>query len=200
VTYSPVTPTSPVTDPDPAVVDEIVREGATAGPRDVIERVERAHEGRGVERATVEAYAGALADRDDYAFDAEAFLEGVDAETTDADRWAGGGYYAVGDGRISLFPAAWHDTLDESTDVAAYVAFMQDEDPAYLEDLDRGGPGAGVPQRAVVEALTLLGGVDRGSARGLIAQARDEGDVVEDADQNPDTDVYLPERAPEALR
>ncbi|WP_436925386.1 hypothetical protein [Halosimplex amylolyticum] len=187
-----------MTEPNQAVVDKAVHEGESMGARDLVELIERYEEGPGVDPETVEAYAAALEARDDYAFDAEDFLAHVDANTTDADWWEGGVYYEIGDGvddrRISLFPRAWHERLGGSTDVREYVAFILDEDPDYLDDLALGGPGGGVPEKAVVEALMLVGRVDRPEANTLINEARERGDVVEDADQNPDADVYLPER------
>ncbi|WP_415379618.1 hypothetical protein [Halosimplex sp. TS25] len=192
-----------MSEPNQAVVDEAVREGESMGARDLVELIERYHREAGVEWATVEAYAAELEARDDYAFDAEDFLAHVDANTTDADWWEGGVYYEIGDSvddrRISLFPAAWHERLGGSTDVREYVEFMLDEDPDYLDDLSLGGPGGGVPEKAVVEALMLLGRVDRPDANTAINEARERDDIAEDADQSPDAHIYLPERTSEDL-
>lgn len=188
-------------EPNQAAVEEAVREGESMGERDLVELIERHHDGAGVDPETIEAYAAELEARDDYAFDAEAFLADVDEHTTDADRWEGGGYYEIGDAiddhRISLFPEAWHEALGGSTDVAEYVRFVQDEQPGYLDDLALGGPGDGVPKPAVLQALQLVGGVDRPTAREALAAAADRGDIVQDADQNPDADVYLADRVSE---
>ena len=191
-------------EPNGAVVDEIIREGETMGSRDMVELIERHHDGPGVARETIDAYAAALEARDDYAFDAADFLAHVDENTTDADWWEGGVFYDVADDvedhRISLFPAAWHDHLGGSTDVVEYVRFIQDEDSDYLDDIDLGGPGDGVPEAAVVEVLELVGRLDRPDATTAVHEARDRGDIIEDADQSPRADIYLAERAPEDLR
>jgi hypothetical protein len=39
--------------------------------------------------------------------------------------------------------------------------------------------------------------VDRPTAREALAEAGDRGDIVQDADQNPDPDIYLADRASE---
>jgi hypothetical protein len=189
-------------EPNGAVVDEIIRAGESMGSRDIVERIERHHDGPGVDRETIDAYAAELEARDDYAFDAAEFLAHVDENTTGADWWAGGVFYDIAEGedtRISLFPAAWHERLGGSTDVAEYVAFIRDEDPDYLDDLDLGGPGEGVPEAAVVEVLGLVGGLNRPDATTAVHEARDRGDIVEDADQSPEADIYLAERAPDDL-
>ncbi|WP_135364905.1 hypothetical protein [Halosimplex halophilum] len=190
-----------MTEPNQAAVEEAVREGESMGGRDLVELIERHHDGAGVERGTIEAYAEELAARDDYAFDRQAFLADVDEHTTDADRWEGGGYYEIGDAvddhRISLFPELWHEELGGSTDAAEYVRFIQDEEPEYLADLELGGPGEGVPKPALLQALELVGRVDRPTAREALAAAGDRGDIVQDADQNPDADIYLADRVSE---
>ncbi|MFC7197029.1 hypothetical protein ACFQL4_24245 [Halosimplex aquaticum] len=185
-----------------AVVDEAVKEGVDGRSRPG--RTDRAlPPGAGVERETIEAYAAELEARDDYAFDAEDFLAHVDENTTDGDWWEGGVYYDIGEGvddhRISLYPAAWHERLGESTDAREVVEFMLDEDPDYLDDLALGGPGGGVPEKAVVEALMLVGGMDRRDANTVINEARERDDVVEDGDQSPEAHIYLPERTSEDL-
>ncbi|WP_459193539.1 hypothetical protein [Halosimplex sp. J119] len=191
-------------EPNQAVVDEIVHEGESIGARGIVELIERYDQGAGVEPETIEVYADELEARDDYAFDGRDFLAHVDENTTDAEWWEGGVYYEIGedvdDHRISLFPAAWHEHLGGSTDVTEYVEFILDEDPDYLDDLSLGGPGGGVPEKAVVEALMLIGQVDRPDANTRINEARERGDVVEDADQSPEAHVYLAERAPEELQ
>lgn len=190
-------------EPNEAVIDEAVREGESMGARDLVELIERHTDGAGVEPETLEAYAKELEARDDYAFDARDFLDHVDEYTTDADWWEGGKFYEIGeeidDHRISLFPRAWHEELGGSTDAAEYVAFIEDEDPDYLEDLALGGPGAGVPKAAVLQALELVGRMDRPTARSHLAAAGDRGDIVQDADQSPEADIYLADRAPEQL-
>ncbi|WP_123535699.1 hypothetical protein [Halosimplex salinum] len=193
-----------MSEPNQAVVDEIIREGEAIGARGLVELIERYHRGPGVELETIEAYVEELEARDDYAFDGADFLAHVAENTTDADWWEGGVYYEIGDDadddRISLFPRAWHDHLGGSADVTEYVAFIEDEDPEYLEDVELGGPGSGVPEKAVVEAMMLVGRVQRGDATTAIHEARDAGEIVEDADQSPEADIYLTDRAPEELR
>jgi hypothetical protein len=51
----------------------------------------------------------------------------------------------------------------------------------------------------VIEVLGLVGGLDRPDATTAVHEARDRGDIVEDADQSPEADIYLAERAPDDL-
>ncbi|MFB6140415.1 MAG: hypothetical protein ABEJ26_08280 [Halosimplex sp.] len=190
-----------MTEPNQAVVDELVREGESIGERGMVERIERHHEGPGVAVETVQAYAHELEAREDYAFDHRAFLADVAEDAIDAERWDGAKYYELdadgGSERISLFPRAWHDRLGGSTDVADYVEFVRADEPGYLDDLERGGPGAGVPRQAVIRALVLVGRVDRPTAETAVSEAVDRGDVVADTDLSPKADLYLPGNAPE---
>lgn len=72
-------------EPSQAVVDEAVDEGETMSVRDLVERIERYHDGPGVDRDAVAAYARELESRRDYAFDAGAFLDDIERSA------AGGG-------------------------------------------------------------------------------------------------------------
>jgi len=186
-------------EPSQAVVDEAVHEGETMSVRDLVERIERYHDGPGVDRDTVAAYARELESRRDYAFDAEAFLDDVAAHTTDAETWEGNNrLYALGKDRISLFPAQFHDQLGGSTDVPEYLRFFLDDAPAFLDDIGRSAAG-GVPEDALIEVVEAVGRVDRGAATEALHEARDAGAVIEDTDQHPQGAVYLRDRAPEDL-
>lgn len=187
-------------EPDQTVIDEAVHAGESMGTRDLFDLIERTREGPGVERQIVAAHAEGLADRRDYAFDAEGYMAEIDEKTTDAEWWEGPDrYYDLGESRLSQFPAGWHEELGDSTDAAEYVEFLLHEQPEFVEDLDAGAAGDGVPEETVVDVMTVVAGVDRETALTAIHQARDRGEIVEDADQSPDATVYPTEDAPESL-
>lgn len=182
-------------DIDEAVIEDAVHEGEAMGLRDLFGLIERYHDERpGVPREAVAAYARELASQRDYSFDAEGFLETVDERRTDAESWQGSDrFYALADDRLSQYPARWHDELGGSTDAAEYVRFVREEDPDYVEDLARGGAGAGIPRDTLSDVIQVVGRVDRETAAAAIEDARDRDAVVVDADQHPQAGVYLPE-------
>jgi hypothetical protein len=180
---------------DEAVIDEIVHEGETLTLGDLFERIEQTVDGQqGVPRAVVTDYAHALADRRDYAFDAEGFLDTIDERLTDADTWAGiEKFYALDGDRISKYPSQWHADLGGSTDAEAYVRYIAENAPEFNEETGHGGPASALPEDTLIEVIATVGRVDKAHARRAIEEARDRGDVVEDADQHPHAGLYLPE-------
>lgn len=178
---------------DDAVIEEAVHEGETTSTRGLVGLIERYHDDRaGVPRETVAAYARALADRRDYSFDAEGFLETVDSRLTDDESWAGTDrLYRLGDGRISLYPARWHDELGGSTDPVAYLRFLGSAAPEFAGEFQDGGVSPGVPEGVLVDLLRVIGRTDRESAAAAISDARADGALGEAADQHPNAGVYL---------
>lgn len=179
---------------DDEVIERAVHDGTAMDFGDFFGYVERFHDdGRpGVDRDVLAAYAERLDDRRDYRFDVDAFLETVDERTTDAEAWVGPDrFYALGDDRVSKYPARWHEALGGSTDVAEYLRFFRDEAPEFVRDTDKQGAGSGVPEDELTYAVEVLGRVDGETAREALAEAREAGVVVEDVDQHPQTGVYL---------
>lgn len=180
---------------DDVIIAEAVHEGTTMSPLDLFGLLERHHtDGAGVSRDLVDAYANALAAQRDFAFDAEAFLAGIDDRQTDVDSWAGyDRVYELGDGWLSRYPERWHRRLDGSTDATAYVRFLSEEVPEFADDVARGGAGGdrgGVPEDTLVDVIQAVGRVDRETARSAVGEARERGELAEDADQHPQAGVY----------
>lgn len=178
---------------DDAVIEEAVHEGATMSTRDLVSLIERYHRERpGVPRETVASYARALADRRDYSFDADGFLETVESSLTDAESWEGTDrFYRLGDGRISLYPARWHEELGGSTDPVAYLRFLRSAAPEFASAHQDGGVSPGVPERVLVDLLQVIGRADRETAAAAVQEGLDDGALGEAADQHPNAGVYL---------
>lgn len=179
------------------VLDEAAHEGETLLVEDLVSLAERAHDDApGIERDRLMDYAEALAERRDVSFDLPAFHKGVDDRLTDDETWAGRDMlYELGEGRISLYPAEWHQEIGGSTDIAEYIAFLEQESPEFIVDRSTTAVGPGVPQQKLLDIVAVVGRVDRETARAALKEARDAGDVVEDADQHPQAGVYLQEEA-----
>lgn len=176
------------------VVAEIKHEGEAMTTTDLVALIERHHpETAGLDRDTLDAYAQRLADERDYKLDAEAFQTAVDDALTDATEWVDdGAIYRLDDDRISVYPASWHDELGGSTDAEAYVGFLQTVDgiPPASADTD-----LGVPERELEAVLSVVGRISRDEARTVIERQRENGRLVEDADQHRNAGVYRAEDA-----
>ncbi|WP_336002199.1 hypothetical protein [Halorientalis halophila] len=188
-----------MTDLSDAVLAEIKQEGETMTTIDLLALVERHEsESQGLEWDRLEAYAHRLTEERDYAFDADAFLEDVESALTGASDWAGSGsVYRLGDDRISVYPPSWHDALGGSTDAEAYVECIQREAdgfPRASADTD-----LGVPLRELESAISVVGRVSRDEAQTVVERQREDGRLVEDADQHRNAGVYRAEDA-EGLR
>lgn len=186
---------------DEAVIDEADRRGEALHVADLVALVELRHDdGRpGVDRDVLAAYADELSARADFSFDADEFRATVDDRLTDAETWAGRDVlYEVEPGRVSRYPARWHERLDGSTDVREYVEFLETADPEFVDEF--AGTGRGVPEDVLLDVVSVLGGVAREEARAALKEARDRGDVVEGADQHPNAEVYLADDVEEDMR
>lgn len=173
------------------VVDEIVHRGATTTQRTVL-LLERGHRHeRGIERSTLDDYVDALDGRDDYEFDPEGFYADLEDVLVDGETYVSDdALYRVGDDRISRYPKRWHDELGGSDDVAAFVSLLNDS---------RSVERRGVNEEALLDVVAAVGRVPKDDAKAELERLREEGVVVEDADQHPDAGVYLAEET-EGLR
>lgn len=155
--------------------------------------VERYHtDSVGVEWPTLEAYADEIAA--DGAIDADAFLEAVRSSATESETWVDDdSVYWVSEGRLSRYPRRWHDDLGDTEDVVAFVEYLVDEADGYRPEAGAGGP-AGIPQDELLDVVSTVGPLDRATANDRLEDRRDEGVLVEDADQHPSGNVYLGDR------
>jgi hypothetical protein len=175
--------------------DRIVRAAADEGESllvdDFVRLIEQYHDNdrAGVARETLDAYARRLEDeRPD--FDADAFLGAIDDRLTD-DGYATDAFYRLDDDRVSVYPAQWHDDLGGETDLREYVRYLGALEPGAGAEL--GGAGRGVPEHELLDAVGVLGGTDPDAAKAELERLRDEGELVEDADQHPNARVRFPD-------
>jgi hypothetical protein len=155
-----------------------------------IER-EHAEEGPGVTEDRFRSYEEALSEQR-ASFDPGELRSSLDETMVDSEAWVDDdAVYALGGDRISTFPAAWHDRLADSDDLREYVAVI--EEATSDTEISTGGRGPGVPEGLLLDAASVIGGLDREVAKERLERLRDDGDLVQDADQHPDARVYLGE-------
>jgi len=143
----------------------------------------------GVEHSTVVEHVTALAERDSHV-DEASFRDALTEATVESEEWVDDTtVYALGDDRLSAYPPAWHDAFGGSRDLVVMVR--------YLTDADFEGVAAWadrtVPEDDLLDVAAAVGGFDREAAKTELERLRDEGRLVEDADQHPDAGVYPPE-------
>ncbi|SEO43994.1 hypothetical protein SAMN04487948_102428 [Halogranum amylolyticum] len=172
------------------LVDDLVllieRHDGGTGPGVAVDRVEAYAEKLAAQDAPVkpEKVGPAIEERriDSYRWAADATTSGT---------WFGSGtLYDVGDGRVSVLPAYWHDELAGETDLTRYLELIA----ADLDDsreFDSGGPDTGVPETLLVNAASVLSDLRWREARARLADLREEGVVAESADQHPNARVHL---------
>ena len=166
--------------------------GRTLLTEELVALIERhhSHDRPGVAREVVTRYADRLDDERAYNFDRDAFVDEVDARLTDTETWQGTDtLYALGDDQLSRYPERWHEALGGSTDVREYVDFLLNETEGYVDDLDSGAAGRGIPENELLDVVSVVGRTDRETAKAEVEKAREAGDLAEDADQHPEARV-----------
>lgn len=173
------------------VLDEFGHRGDSLIAEEFLSLIERHHptDGPGVDRSLVRAYAEALDERGMSQLESDEIEAELDRKTVESTTWAGDGVYEVGDGRLSNYPATWHDRLGGSTDIVEFVEELTDVDPP----IGQTGAGGGVPEDVLIDIVAVVGGLDREEAKARLEELRRDGPLVEDADQHPQAGVRLEE-------
>ena len=170
--------------------DPVLEEAANRGDKllvgKLVKLVEKHHDtGPGVPLSVVEDYIDELDDRG--SVNAEEMRRELDDHLGDdqegADKAA---VYGVGDGRVSGYPAVWHEELDPDASLAEYVYVM-----TRTEDPPKSAASPGVSKDDLLEAAAVLSDRDREDARQELKDLRSEGVLVADADQHPRAGVTL---------
>jgi hypothetical protein len=179
---------------DQRALDEAAHEGESMRPRELFDILERYHDDRpGISEAALEAYTEALMEREDISLDGETFLDIVDDRRTPSDSWVADDerLYELDDGRLSQYPATWHDRLGGERDPAEYIRFFGEEAPRFLTVAS--GDHHGIKEDRLLDVISVVGGMSHESAKAAVESGRDDGRLVEDADQHPKAGVYLAE-------
>lgn len=169
-------------------LEELQGRSETLTLHDLVRIVETYHpsDRPGVARETLDAYLDAL----DY--DVGEVQAELDAQVTDAREWAEtDAIYDVGAGRLSIFPASWHEQLGGTTDLTEYVELIQDDIDESYGETGEAVSEAGVPEQLLFRAMAAIAGVDREDAREQLSTLRRQGVLEETTDQHPAGTVRL---------
>jgi hypothetical protein len=181
-------------EPNEDLVDEIVHR-APATVRRTVDLIERGHRHEpGIDRETLAAYVDAFDERRRFDFDPEWFYSELEEGLVDSEGWVDEDeLYRIGDDRISRYPSRWHEELGGSDDVTAFVRFLSDTE--FAASVGRSGAGSGIDEEALLDVVSAVGRIPIDDAKAKLETLREEGVVVEDADQHPHAGVYLSEEA-----
>ncbi|ADJ15982.1 hypothetical protein [Halalkalicoccus jeotgali] len=189
-------------EPNQQALAEARQYGGTLTSSELLRIIEHHHrsDGRGLDRETLAAYDRAVAEDDSLPFKEGQLRSSIEDTLSTGEGWHDAeAYYRVGDDRVSLFPQRWHDRLGDSDDVREYVAVIEDDTASTDTEPDapKGGIGTGVPEPLLLDAISVIDGADRDTAKDRLERHRRDGGLVQDADQHPEARVYLTEETSE---
>lgn len=192
----------PMVEPDERVIEEARHRGDALLVGELVALIERHHpdERRGVDPDTLATYEEAIAEEGAVPYGSGDVRGEVENRLVDSDTWVNAdAFYEVGDGRVSVLPERVHEHLQGETDLRECVRVLEDAtaDDERGSETGRGGVGTGVPEEVLLDAAAIAGEFDRGEAKERLERLRDEGELVQDADQHPDARVYLDEEVEE---
>jgi len=172
---------------DDAVLEEAGSRGDQLLVGKLVQLAEKHHDtGPGVPRSLVEDYIDAL---DADSVDARQMRENLDAHLAEGRESPNeGAVYDVGQGRVSGYPAVWHERLDPDSSLAEYVAVMTE-----TTNSPKSAASTGVAKDDLLEAASVLSDRSRDDARSELRDLRGDGMLVSDADQHPRAGVSLAE-------
>ncbi|UPW00355.1 hypothetical protein M0R88_17825 [Halorussus gelatinilyticus] len=176
-----------MTDVREEVVEELDSHSETLTLHEFVQFVEAHHrdEGRGVGRDLLAAYADAVY------FDVD--LDVMDERVTDSEEWEEGErLYDLGDGRLSAYPADWHESISDSGDIRDVIAVIQREvTEAEGDQREAVTEERGVPQPKVLRVAQTVAGIDNETARQRIKELRENDEIEEFASQHRDPTLRL---------
>lgn len=168
------------------VVEELDSHSETMRLEDFVRIVENHQpvEEPGVDRETLAAYA------EEVYFDVD--LSAIDERVVDADEWtAGDHFYAVGDGRISVYPPDWHEALAGTTDLKEVIRVIQTETTETEGEMQEAVTDEGVPEQKVLRVAETVAGIDRETARDRLKELRQSGEIEEFPSQHRNPTIRL---------
>lgn len=173
-------------DPQTDVVEELESHSETLGLRDFVRTVEKHHreDEPGVERELLADYADAVY------FDVES--SAFEDRLTANEEWtAGEKLYEVADGRISAYPASWHETISETDGVRKIIELIQSDVTEPEGDAREAVTEEGVPEEKVLRVAETVAGIDRADTREQISALRKSGEIEEFASQHRNPRLHL---------
>jgi hypothetical protein len=181
-----------------AIVEEILQDSQNLLLREVVTLIEREHPDAattpGITREALTAYAQEFGEDTAFRAGPEEFRASINDRLTDSETWVDNDVlYELNDDRVSVYPSRWHDAFDSDADIPSFLEFLQDE-ANIDDDFNRGGAGDGMPEGKLIEIVSVVGRTDPETVKTRIEALRDEGVLVEDADQHPNARVQLQER------
>jgi hypothetical protein len=172
------------------VIDEFGHRGSSMLAGEFLSLIERHHptDGPGVDWDVVEAYADVL-DREGVSqLNSEDMRSPLEEKRRESETWIDEDIvYDLGDGRVSKYPAEWHERLGGETDIVEFVDVLTDVDSS----IGQSGQGNGVPEDFLLDVAAIVGGLDREEAKSRLEEQRRDGPIAEDADQHPEARVRL---------
>jgi hypothetical protein len=169
------------------VVDELETHQETMRLADFVRIVEQHQptEETGVDRETLAAYADAVY------FDVD--VSAIDERVIDSPLWAEGDhFYEAGDGRISVYPADWHDSLGGVKDLKRIIEVIQTETTEPEGDVREAvTEERGVPEEKVIRVAETVAGIDRETVREELKRLRKNDEIKEFASQHPNPTIRL---------
>ncbi len=172
------------------IIEEFGHRGDSLLADEFLSLIEQYHstDGPGVPWDVVEAYANAL-DREGLSqLNSDVMLDRIEEKRRNSETWIGeDAVYDLGDGRVSNYPAEWHDRLGGADDIVDFVEVLTETDVS----IGQGGAGRGVPENLLLDIVATVGGLDREEAKAQLEEKRRDGPIAEDADQHPDARVRL---------
>lgn len=178
------------------VIDEAEHEGESLLIGELVLYIERYHDDDhpGVGRDLLDAYVENLAEKNVFRRGAETVLEQIENRTVDSETWVEeDAFYPVGTDRVSSFPKRWHEQLGPGDDLRSFVRVMTEDIETSPHSTDTGGQGAGIPERLLLDAATVLGGYNRDDAKDELGALREQGTLEMDTDKPGVRRVYLSE-------
>jgi hypothetical protein len=157
------------------VVEQLEKHQETMQLDDFVRIVESDHptDGPGVTRETLADYAESVY------FDVD--RSAIDERLVESDEWVEGEHlYEVGEGRISVYPPDWHETLSEVGEIRDVLEVIQAEVTEPEGDTREAvAEERGVPEEKVLRMGEAVAGIDRDRAREELKRLRQNGEIEE---------------------
>ncbi|QDX39806.1 hypothetical protein [Salarchaeum sp. JOR-1] len=172
------------------VDDDVLVEAGSRGQNllvtELVRLVERGHatDEPGVSRERLDAYIDEIGD----ARDADTIRAELEEQLTDTESWVDvNAVYEVENGRVSRYPASWHEAVEPADDLVDVVRVLNER----VSDPPESGASEGIAEEFLLDALEVLGDWERERAKNRIEELRSAGVLAEYTDQHPKAGVRV---------